>query len=119
MRGGKIEEVEDYKLHMGYELATDKSSISFWNYDYFFKTKAFTKKEYFRFSKAYQRYFGEWKFGSTEEEAFEKFMKSIKSKWDRAPYNALPESHPKYIRKAVNDLTPEQLGLNAWGYFDK
>ncbi len=104
-----------YDLPIGDTLKRVRGREHFWNYDYFFKTQEFTKKEFWRFSRAYHRHFNDWRFGSTEEASFEKFMNGMKAKYKRAPYEYKFSDHPKYIREAVENLTPEQFGYNAWG----
>lgn len=108
-------ESEPYEMPVGRDLPVFKTRISFWNYDYFFKTQEFTRKEFWRFSKAYQRFFGSWTFGGSEEDSFQKFMNLQKGRHKNTPYTAKLEDHSKYIRKAVSELTPEQFGHSAWG----
>ena len=113
-RGHGVESVDDYEMPLGGDLKIEKTSVSYWNYDYFFKTKEFTKEEFWRFSRAYQKYFGEWAFGDSEEKSFQKFLNMQKGRHDRAPYIYKLEDHSKHIRKAVEELTPEQFGFEAW-----
>lgn len=105
----------DYNLPVGKDLVTFKTGIQFWNYDYFFKTRRFTKREFWRFSRAYHRYFNSWEFGSSSEKSFVKFLEMMKGRYNRSPYTYKLEDHPKYIREAVKNLTKEQFGFNAWG----
>jgi len=114
IRGHGVELVDDYEMPLGGDLKTEKTSVSYWNYDYFFKTEEFTKEEFWRFSRAYQRYYGEWAFGDSEEKSFKKFLNMQKGRHDRAPYTYELETHSKYIRKAVEKLAPEQFGFEAW-----
>lgn len=107
--------VDDYDLPVGYDPLVFKTGISYWNYDYFFKTKEFTKKEFYRFSRAYERYFHSWEFGTSEEDCLRVFLEMQKGRYDRAPYSYKLEDHPKYIRRDVGDLTKEQFGFNGWG----
>lgn len=106
--------VDDYELPTGVMLRKAKIGISYWNYDYFFKTQEFTRKEFWRFSKAYQRYYGTWRFGGSEEDSFEKFINGMKGRFDNAPYKWKLKDHPIFIREAVENLTLEQFGYNAW-----
>jgi len=108
--------IDNYLLPVGETpLKSFKTGISYWNYDYFFKTKEFTKKEFFRFSRAYHRYFKKWTFGRTERKAFDVFLKMMKGRHDRAPYTYELKDHPKHIREAVRNLAKDQFGLSAWG----
>jgi hypothetical protein len=115
MRHGRYEKVGDYRLPVGRGLDRFKTGVTYWNLDYFFKTKEFTRKEFWRFSRAYHRYFDKWSFGETEEESFRKFLGMMKGRHDRAPYTYKLGDLPKYIRGAVRDLKKEQFGFNAWG----
>lgn len=109
------EEDDVYRLPVGSTPNNMRLPTSYWNYDYFFKTKMLTKTEFFRFSRAYNRYFNEWKFGDTEEKSFNIFLNNMKSRYIHAPYMYNVESHSKYIREKVRNLTEEQFGFNAWG----
>lgn len=103
-----------YKLPMGHDLPTFKTGIQYWNLDYYFKTKEFTKKEFYRMSRAYYAYTYDWKFGATEEDAFEIFLKMTRGRYNRSPYEAKLKDYPKYIHEALKNLTPEQFGYNGW-----
>jgi len=109
------EKVNDYQLPCGTELTREKTGISYWNYDYFFKDKRFTKREFWRFSKAYHRYFDEWTFGSNSDKSFRVFLNMMKGRHDKAPYTYKLEDHPKYIKEAVRNLKESQFGHSAWG----
>ena len=104
-------------LPKGKSLKTSKTGISYWNYDRFFKTKEVVKKELWRFSKAYHRYFKSWIFGETEEEAFQGFLNMMRGRHDRSPYDYTSNmhDHPKYIVEAVRGLKKEMFGHSAWG----
>lgn len=104
-----------YELPTGEGLLTYKGGQHFWNYDYFFKDKRFTKREFWRFSRAYHRYFKEWTFGNTSNASFKIFINNMSSRYKKAPYTYKLEDHPKYIRQAVQELIPDQFGYNGWG----
>ena len=106
---------ESYYLPVGNQLKEFKSGIKYWNYDYFFKTQLFTKKEFWRFSRAWNRYCGDWQFGGSEATSFKIFMDGMKGKHDKAPYTYELEDHSKYIKEAVKNLTKDQFGHSAWG----
>lgn len=103
-----------YSLPVGHDLSIYKTGIQYWNYDYFFKTKEFTRKEFWRFSRAYHRYFGTWKFGDSEEESFKIFINMQEARYKQSPYTYKLEDHSKYIREAVKNLTPEMFGYSGW-----
>lgn len=116
IRQSGIEKTLSYDLPIGRSLIEERTGVSYWNYDYFFKTKEFTKKEFWRFSRAYHRYFKSWEFGKDEDASFELFLNMQKSRHDKALYTYKLEDHPKYIREAVKNLTPEQFGYNGFGF---
>lgn len=105
----------EYKLPVGITLKQKRTDLRFWNYDYFVKTEEKTKEEFWRFAKAFQRYFGEWRFGETKEEAFKLFLDMMKSRHDKSPYNLKLEDHPKYMKEVVKNLTKDQFGHSGWG----
>lgn len=105
---------EDYMLPVGDRPGTMRSGVQFWNYGYFFKTKDFTRKEFFRMSRAWNRFFGNWEFGNTERGAFKYFMNMERERYDMAKPCSL-EMHPECIREVVSKLTPEQFGYDGWG----
>ena len=108
-RGGGI-----YELPTGEGLRVVKGRQHFWNYDYFFKDKETTRKEFWRFSRAYHRYFNKWTFGETEEKSFDVFWRAMESRHASAPYDTKLEDHPKWIRSAVETINPNLFGHSAW-----
>lgn len=94
-----------------------KLGLPVFNYDYTFKTKEATSTEFYRFSKAYHRYFGSWRFGETEKKAFGVFIDMMKGRLSKCVYTIGDKgySHPKYIKRAINEVTPEMFGYNGWG----
>ena len=109
------EVIDGYKMPVGNQLKEFKGGVKYWNYDYFFKTKDFTKKEFWRFSRAWHRYYNNWQFGSNEKQSFKIFLDGMKGKHHKSPYTYELKDHPKYIREAVKNLTKEQFGHSAWG----
>ena len=104
-----------YELPIGKSLKEERTGVNYWNYDYFFKTKEFTKKEFWRFSRAYYRYFQSWEFGNNEEDSFRIFLNMQKGRHDKALYTYKLEDHSKYIRDAVKNLSEEQFGYSGFG----
>lgn len=103
-----------YELPWGKSLKSFKTGITYFNYDYYFKTKEFTKKEFWRASRAYHRFYKNWNFGSTEDLAFNKFINMLEGRHKKAPYMAILEDHPKSIRDVIKNLTKEQFGYSGW-----
>lgn len=104
-----------FVIDYGKDVKFHRSGISFYNYDYFFKTKEFTENEFWRMSQAYYRHFKSYPFGNTKKKAFDKFLNMQKTRKDRAEYETNLYEHPKYVREMVRNLKPEQFGFNAWG----
>lgn len=116
------DETIDYELPVGGEdvnrlqdLPEYRTPISYWNYDHYFKTMEFMKKDFFRMSRAWQRYFKEWKFGSNEDESFEIFLEMMRMRYAKSPHTAKDSTHPKYIREAIKNIQVEQFGFDGWG----
>lgn len=114
-----FETVDGYVLPLGKSLKSYRTRFHYWNYDYFFKTEEFTKKEFWRMAQAYQRYFGEYAFGDSEEASFQCFLNMVHSRYLKSPYTAELETHPKFIQDAVKTLTSKQLGFNCWGKYEQ
>lgn len=93
-----------------------RTGISIWNFDYTFKTQEVTKKEFLKFSLAYEKFFGMTKWGHTEDQAFEVFMEMMQTRYRQAVYKITDDSViPKYIRKKYNELNDKQFGHSGWG----
>lgn len=118
IRQTEVKIVGDYELPVGKAIPTEewgRTGVAYYNYDYTFKTKDLAKNEFWRFAKAYQRFFGTWPWGSTKEESFKVFIKMMRGRLERCIYEIKPDAHPKYIQEAVKNITPEQFGYNGWG----
>ena len=74
-----------------------------------------TKREFWRASRAWNRYYKNWNFGSDEQRSFDIFCKMIKSRHDNSSLFAKPEDHPQYIRQAIKEISSDRLGYNGWG----
>jgi hypothetical protein len=92
-----------------------KTKVEFFNYDYTFKTQEVVAKEFLRFSMAHKRYFGTTKWGNTEEEALQVFVRMMKARLDRCVYKFGPDQQPEEIQGALMRLTGEQFGKYGWG----
>lgn len=93
-----------------------RTGISIWNFDYTFKTQEVTKKEFLKFSLAYEKFFGMTKWGHTEDQALEVFMEMMQDRYRKATYKITDDSVlPKYIRKKYSELTDDQFGHSGWG----
>lgn len=93
-----------------------KTHAEFFNYDYTFKTEEFTGKEFARFSRAYKRYFGQTKWGETQEQSFDVFIEMMKGRLAKCVYTFTPDEQPPFIREKVKNIKPEHFGYNGWGF---
>lgn len=116
-----VEDVNDengnffYELPIGRKLKAGRTGISYWNYDYYFRDAKVTMHEFWRASRAWNRYWKNWNFGSTEEESFRIFKDMIKSRHDKSTLTAEFLTHSKYIRREVLNIPPNRLGHSGWG----
>jgi len=93
------------------------SFIPIWNYECLLKTKKVQTKEFYRFARAWGRYFGKNMFGiENEQQALEKFLKMQIGRYSSTENKIIKlEDHPKYIQDTIKNLKPEQFGFNGWG----
>lgn len=92
-----------------------RSALFFYNYSYTFKTKDVAAEEYFRFSRAYKRWYGETKMGETEDEAFEKFLTMMRERLPMATKYIHWKKQPLYIQDRVRTIKPKEFGHSGWG----
>jgi glycosyltransferase involved in cell wall biosynthesis len=91
--------------------------ITFWNYDFTFKTEDIIRKDFSRFSRAWNRTFGNWCLGGpSEDESFQFFLNMMVGRFNSNPcdYTSL-EQHPKYIQQRIKNIKPEQFGYDMFG----
>jgi len=93
------------------------TGIDIFNYDNTFRNKEITGKHFLRFSNAREKAGFPREWGSTEEEALQKFINMMWSRLKKTSGSYKPlslESHPKYIRDRIKKLTPKLYGYNSW-----
>jgi hypothetical protein len=103
----------DKHLYQGRSVGSqEKCSVHAIVYDCTFKTKEQVIKNFWRFSKAHNSYFGGWQWGENATEAYETFLDMMRGRNKRSrKFNR----HPKYIKKRVNNIKINQFGYNGWG----
>lgn len=104
-----------YSLPVGRKVPAERTGVSYHNYDYYFRDMEVTKREFWRASRAWNRYYKNWNFGDSEQRSFDIFCKMIKARHDNSSLFAKPEDHPQYIRQAVKEISSDRLGYNGWG----
>jgi hypothetical protein len=92
-----------------------KTGVTFWNFDYTFKTFEVAKKLFLRMSNAHRTYFGSSSFGNNEEEALEVFIRNMKGKLTRGLDLGDLSVLPKYIRGRIENIKKEEWGFDGWG----
>ncbi len=96
-----------------------RTGVSIWNFDYFFKTEEFTRKEFPRFSRAFLNYFGYTNWGHDDKESFDIFINMMKGRTGRASQKVDTDSLPRYIKEEYMKIDEKQFGHSAWGYFNE
>lgn len=92
-----------------------KCGMDFFNYDYAFKTEAFTRLEFHKFSMAHKKYYGYTKWGETPDEALIVFLEMMQGRLDRCPYKIPYSDQPVFIREKLGALTDKQFAHSGWG----
>jgi len=94
-----------------------KMNTPIWQYDSMFRTKKIIADDRARFARAWNRYFNDWgdRGGGTPEEAYDAWIDMIKVKYKKHALKMNLDSHPKYIKEKLKNLTPDQFGYNAFG----
>lgn len=92
-----------------------RTGISFWNFDYTFKPMEFVVEEFYRFSMAHKKYFGKTSWGQTKEDSFEVFIKLMRGRMSRCPYQIESlKILPSSIREKYSNLSPAEFGYEGW-----
>lgn len=96
------------------------TDINLWNYDNCFRDKERTAEHFLRFSQARIKAGFKPEWGTTKEEALQKFAVQAMSRLWKTDSNYQPlteNSHPKWIKDRVKNLTSEQFMFNNWNNF--
>lgn len=93
------------------------SGIALYNYDHCFKDAPTLSHEIGRMNRAYYRRFGKWVYGE-DGQHMHGFMNMIKGRLQNGQEKVKIEFHPKYVRRLIEDMKPEQLGWNAFNFTD-
>jgi len=94
--------------------------IPFYNYDFCFKDKETIAYEFNRMAKARHKDFPDDNWGyESEEKALEYFKNMMVGRFNNNDgwQKIRLQDHPKYIQEKIKNITPEQFGYNAFGWF--
>lgn len=98
-----------------------ESKIPFYNYEKMLKTKEQIAEDAGRMERAYMRHFKHTQYGSdgTSQDAYDKWVKTQKGKFNKPQKFISLEEHPKYIHKTIKNLLPEQWGYDGHGFLER
>jgi len=89
------------------------TGLNIYNYDCFFRTAEVQRREFWRFAQAYRDIFNiSW--GDSEQESFEFWVKMMKNRKGKQLYLMSIEDHPRFIKKRVRNMKPEEFGFDNW-----
>lgn len=90
-----------------------------WNYDFCFKDKMVIEKDFARFSRAWQKTFGEYRLGGPDQEsAFAYFRNMMMGRFLGSPHESVAlEDHPRYIQPVLRSLKSDKFGYEGFGWF--
>ena len=93
------------------------SNISFWNYDFIFKTKKIISEDRARFARAWEKTYGNYgeRGGPSPEEAFDAWFQMVINRYKKHIFKMKISEHPIFIQKKLIDLTSEQFGYDLFG----
>ena len=110
------ENMQGYELPYGKEIDYDKIWTHIWNYSFTFKTEEVTKQHFWRFVRAWKKYYNDSTFGNNADESFDYFIKMMRKQYENGLPNVMkPEMHPKQIKEHFLKLKPEQCRYNLFG----
>lgn len=93
-----------------------ESKIPVYNYECLLKTQQQLLEDKGRFSRAWQRKFGEYKLGGPDDEtAYNKWLEMMVGRFHKPQRKIKLSDHPIYIQETIKNLTPEQWGYNGFG----
>lgn len=97
-----------------------EARIPIYNYEKLLKTKEQISEDQGRMERAYKRSFQETQMKSdgSNENAFDKWQRAQKGKFNK-PHQKIPlEEHPKVMQETIRNLTPERWGYNGFGLIE-
>ena len=117
-----VKRLPGYDKRKGYTFV-QKRGITFWNFDFCWKTKDVVEKDYGRFARAWHKTFGNWALGGkgktleeSNKSAFDSFMTMMTGRFNNNTWQMTSlQDYPKYIREKVKNIKPEQFGYSMFG----
>lgn len=92
------------------------TQIPFYNYEKLQKTEAQIREDVGRMARAWQTHFGEYKLGGPDDDsAYDKWLKMVVGRFSKPQTPFRFEDHPKYMKKMITGLQPDQWGFNGFG----
>ena len=91
--------------------------IPFYNYEKLLKTEAQVRDDVERMARAWTRYFGDTKLGTTET-AYDEWLYMQRGRFAK-PQKSIPlTDHPKIMQETIRLLKPEQFGYNGFNFME-
>lgn len=102
----------------GRELKPDDvpaSEVAFYNYERMTKTEEQIREDAGRMDRAYKRHFGRSLYSAGDQEPGTGMMAMMVGRFNK-PQQMVPLGHhPKYVRKTIENLRPDQWGYSGFG----
>lgn len=90
------------------------TKIPFYNYEKMAKTEFQIRDDVERMARAWTRYFGDTKLGTTES-AYDKWYEMVRGRYNKPHNDVSLDSHPKFVKETILNLTPDHFGYNGFG----
>ncbi len=92
-----------------------RCGIDFFNYDYAFKTREFTRVEFHKFSMAHKKYYGHTNWGETPDESLKVFIDMMQGRLNKCPYKIPYSDQPIFSRDRLKALENKHFSFDGWG----
>lgn len=91
-----------------------KTDVSCWVYDYFFRDEKMVAERFWKFSQAWHKISGKWDWGDNEENAFKTFCRQQYGRLRKNVHFMTIDEHPKAIKERIKNMLPEEWGYDNW-----
>lgn len=97
-----------------------QAGVPFYNYEKLTKTVSQIADDVGRMDRAYYSHFGKYLYGKGNDmSALDGWFQMVKGRFNKPHKHIGIEEHPKFIQKAILNLTPEQFGYNGLGILEE